>query len=173
MSAGSFLVLIHAFVIYGAEKISTSQKNSVSNGSLIVQRKPNVNACVSRSGQLLPWLYSGLERAAKRKGDRLAAELTSPMSLESVVGIMKQFVADIGGASTHPLPKMRKTVHDLAHASNLSNKRKRSGASRFTTLRTTLSGVNVDKKAIAQILGQTSSYVTHEGGKDEGSRPRA
>ena len=96
------------------------------------------------------------------------------MSLESVVGIMKQFVADIGGASTHPgpLPKMRKTIHDLAHASNLSNKRKRSGASRFTTLRTTLSSVNVDKKAIAQILGQTSSYVTHEGGKGEG-RPRA
>ena len=68
MSAGSFLVLIHAFVIYGAERINTSQKNSVSNGSLIVQRKPNVNACVSWSGQLLPWLYPGLERAARRKG---------------------------------------------------------------------------------------------------------
>jgi hypothetical protein len=92
------------------------------------------------------------------------------MSLETVVGLMRQFVADIGGARTHPLPpmgqKMRKTVHELAHAFNLKGKSKGGGAARFTTLtKTTLSGMNVDEKAIARILG-------HEGGKGKG-RPRA
>jgi hypothetical protein len=108
---------------------------------------------------------------------RLAAALASPMSLETVVGLMRQFVADISGARTHPLPpmdlKMRKTVHDLADAFKLKSKSKSSGAARFTTLtKTALSGMNVDEKAIARILGQPSSYVTHEGAKGKG-RPRA
>jgi len=95
------------------------------------------------------------------------------MSLESVVGIMRQFVADIGGARTHHLPpmdqKMRKTAHELAHAFKLDSKSQGNGAARFTTLtKTTLSGVNVNEKAIARILG----YVTHEGGKGKGW-PRA
>lgn len=99
------------------------------------------------------------------------------MSLEAVVVLMRKFVADIGGARTHPLPpmdrKMRKTVHDLAHAFKLNSKSKGSGAARSTTLtKTTLSGMNVDEKAIARILGLSSSYVTYEGGKSKGW-PRA
>ena len=86
---------------------------------------------------------------------------------------MREFVADIGGARTHPLPpmdqKMRKTVHRLAHAFNLKSKSKSSGSGRFTTLtKTTLSGVDIDEKAIARILGHPSSHMTHEGGKGKG-----
>jgi len=118
----------------------------------------------------------GSKRKKARKA-RLAAALASPMSLETIVGLMRQFVADIGGAHTYPLPpmdpKMRKTVHELAHAFKLNNKSKSSGAARFITLvKTTLSGMNVDEKAIARILGRSSSYVTHEGRKGKG-RPRA
>ena len=99
------------------------------------------------------------------------------MSLETVVGHMRQFVADIGGAPTHPLPPMdpelRKMVHELARAFKLNSKSQNGGAFRFTTLRkTALSGVNVDEKAIARILRQSGSYVMHEGGKGKG-RPRA
>jgi hypothetical protein len=120
----------------------------------------------------------GTRKGSKKKKARkarLAAALASPMSLEAVVGLMRQFVADIGGARTHPLPpmgqKMRKTVHDLAHAFKLNSKSKSSGAARFTTLtKTAQSGMNVDEKAIARILGQPSSYVTHEGGKGKGRR---
>lgn len=125
-----------------------------------------------------------LDQVRTRKGSkgkkaqkaRLAAALASPMSLETVVGLMRQFVAD-KRAHTHPLPpmewKMRKTIHDLALAFKLNSKSKGSGAARFTTLtKTTLSGVDVNEKAIARILGQPSSYVTHEGGKGKG-RSRA
>jgi hypothetical protein len=92
------------------------------------------------------------------------------MSLETVVGLMRQFVADIGGARTHPLPpmgqEMRKAVHELAKAFKLKSPSKSGGANRFTTLtKTALSGMNIDEKAIARILG-------HEGGKGKG-RPRA
>ncbi len=92
------------------------------------------------------------------------------MSLEAVVGLMRRFVTDIGGARTHPLPpmgqEMRKTVHELAHAFKLKSKSESNGAARFTTLmKTTRSDVNINEKKIARILRQPSSYVTHEGGK--------
>lgn len=122
----------------------------------------------------------GTGKGSKRKGARKAkpdAALASPMSLETVVGLMRQFVG-IGGARTHPLPpmdrKMRKTVHELAHAFKLNSKSKSSGAARFTTLtKTAMSGIKIDEKAIARILGRPSSYVTHEGGKGSKGRPRA
>ena len=116
---------------------------------------------------------SGTGKGSKKKKARkarLAAASAFPMNLETVVGLMRQFVADIEGARTHPLPpmgqKMRKTVHELAHAFKLNSQSRSSGAARFTTLtKTALSGVNVDEKEIARILG-------HEGGKGKG-RPRA
>jgi hypothetical protein len=112
---------------------------------------------------------SGAGKGSKKKKARkarLAAASASPLSLETVVGLMRQFVADIGGARTHPLPpmakKMRKTVHELAYAFKLNSQSKSSGATRFTTLtKTAQSGMNVDEKAIARILG-------HEGGKGKG-----
>jgi hypothetical protein len=69
--------------------------------------------------------------------------------------------------------KMRKKVHNLAHAFKLNSKSNSSGTARFTTLtKTAQSGMNVDEKAIARMLGQPSSYhdVTHEGGKGKGRR---
>ena len=116
----------------------------------------------------------GRKKKKARKA-RQAAALASPMSLETVVGLMRQFVADIGGARTHPLPPMdppmRKTVHELAHAFKLNSKSKSSGSGRFTTLtKTTLSGMNVDEKAITRILRYSSSNITHEGGKGKGRR---
>ena len=110
-----------------------------------------------------------------RKAKMVAASAT-PVSLETIVGYMKRFVADIGGARTLPLPpmngKMRKLVHELSYAFKLESKSKGKGAERFTTLKkTTLSGMNVEEKRIAQILRKSSSslpYVTHEGGKVKG-----
>lgn len=103
--------------------------------------------------------------------------LASSTSLETVVGYMRRFVADIGGARTLPLPpmdrKMRKSVHELAHAFKLTSKSKNNGAARFTTLmKTNLSGVNVDEKAIAWIIGRPPPYVAHEGGKGKGRAGR-
>jgi hypothetical protein len=117
----------------------------------------------------------------KARKARLAAALSSPMSLETVVGRMRQFVADIGGPRTCPLQPMdqetRKTVHNLALAFNLKSKSKGSGSSRFTTLtKTTLSGISVDERAITRILEHPYSYMAHEGGKGKGKgkgRPRA
>ena len=96
------------------------------------------------------------------------------MSLETVVEQMRRFVADLGGARTLPFPpmdrKMRKSVHDLAHAFKLHSKSKNSGVARFTTLaKTRLTGINVDEWAIARILGTQFSY---EGGKGKGKAVR-
>ena len=112
----------------------------------------------------------------KARKAKLAAASATFVSLETIVGYMKRFVADIGGARTLPLPpmnrKMRKSVHELAHAFKLESNSKGNGAGRFTTLKkTALSGVNVDEKKIAQILRKSSSslpYATHEGGKSKG-----
>jgi len=110
-----------------------------------------------------------------RKAKRAPALATS-VSLETIVGHMRRFVADIGGARSLPLPpmnrSMRKSVHELAHAFRLESKSRGNGAERFTTLmKTTLSGVNVDEKWIARILGKSSlspCYLTREGGKEKG-----
>ena len=113
----------------------------------------------------------------KARKARLAAALASPMSLETVVGYMRRFVADVGGARTLALPpmdqKIRKSVHELAHAFKLSSKSKNNGVGRFTTVKkTTSSGVNVDEKAIGRILEKASPYVTREGGKGKGRAGR-
>ena len=109
----------------------------------------------------------------KARKARLAAASASPMSLETVVEHMRRFVADLGGARTLPLPpmdhKMRKSVHDLAHAFKLESKSQNKGAARFTTLKKTpLAGINVDEKAIGRILGRPSAYGAHEGGNLKG-----
>jgi hypothetical protein len=105
------------------------------------------------------------------------------MGLETIVGHMRRFSAEIGGARTLPLPPMnrymRKLVHELAAAFKLESKSRGKGAERYTTLtKKALSGVNVDEKKISQILGKSSSsptYGTHEGGRGKGKgkiRPR-
>ena len=78
--------------------------------------------------------YAAPDSFGARKGNkkkkvhkaRLAAALASPMSLETVVALMRQFVTDIEGACTHHLPPMgqgmRKTVHELANAFKLDSK---------------------------------------------------
>jgi len=112
----------------------------------------------------------------KARKAKLAAASATSVSLEAIVGYMKRFVADIGGARTLPLPpmngRMRKLVHELAYAFNIESKSKGNGNERFTTLKkTTLSGVNVDEKKIAQILRKSSTslpYVTNKGGKGKG-----
>jgi hypothetical protein len=121
----------------------------------------------------------------KARKTKLAATLARSLSLETIVGHMRRFIADIGGARTLPFPpmdrKMRKSVHELAHAFKLESKSRGKGAERCTTLtKKTLSGVNVDEKKIAQILGKSSSFPTyrkHEGGGGKGkgelkTRPR-
>jgi R3H domain len=121
----------------------------------------------------------------KARKAKLAATVARSMSLETIVGHMRRFIADIGGARTLPFPpmnpKMRKSVHELAHAFKLESKSRGKGAERCTTLmKKTLSGVNVDEKKIAQILGKSSSFPTytkHEGGGGKGkgelkTRPR-
>lgn len=114
----------------------------------------------------------------KARKAKLAAASATSVSLETIVGYMKRFVADTRGPRTLPLPpmnrKIRKLVHELAHAFKLESKSKGNGAERFTTLKkTTLSSVDVDERKIAQILRNPSlPYVTHEGGKGKGKGKR-
>jgi hypothetical protein len=75
--------------------------------------------------------------------------------------------------------EMRKSVHELAHAFNLKSKSEGKGETRFTRLaKTTLSGVRVDEREVAQILGKPKSPPYGSGdGKNKGKarskiRPR-
>ena len=130
-----------------------------------------------------PFMVRKGKGGKKARKAKLAATLSRPMSLETIVGHMRRFVADIGGARTFPFPpmdeKMRKSVHELAHAFKLESKSRGNGAERFTILtKKTLSGLNVNEKKIAQILGKSSSfhtYTTRERGIGKGkgkTRPR-
>jgi hypothetical protein len=129
-----------------------------------------------------PFMIRKGKGGKKARKAKLAATLAQSMNLETIVGHVRRFVADIGGARTLPLPpmnrKMRKSVHELAHAYKLESKSRGKGAERFTTLtKKTISGLNVDEKKIAQILGKSPTYVTHEGGRGKGkgtvkTRPR-
>lgn len=116
-------------------------------------------------------LEPAADPSAFRKGGKrsrkagIAAALAVPMDLETVVRRMRRFVADINGTTTLSLPsmdrKMRKSVHELAHAFKLKSKSRGTGDMRFTTLmKTTHIGVRVDEKKIAWILrGSSSSHV--------------
>jgi hypothetical protein len=74
--------------------------------------------------------------------------------------------------------RMRKLVHDLAGAFNLTSKSEGNGKARFTTLtRTTMSGVRVDERKLARILGKPKPDGGGGGGKGKGKavgkiRPR-
>jgi hypothetical protein len=92
-----------------------------------------------------------------RKAARQAA--AAAVSLDTVAEHMRAFVVDLGGAPMLALPpmekRMRKLVHDLAGAFNLTSKSEGNGKARFTTLtRTTMSGVRVDERKLARILGK-------------------
>ena len=107
----------------------------------------------------------------KARKARLAA--AAPISIETVVEQMRNFVADLGSASTLSLPPMtkhaRKSVHEIAHAFNLKSKSEGSGETRFTTLiKTTLSGVQVDERKIARILGRPLPPASAAYGKGKG-----
>jgi hypothetical protein len=132
-----------------------------------------------------PFMIRKGKGGKKARKAKLAATLARSMNLETIVGHMRRFVADIGGARTLPFPpmnqKMRKSVHELALAFKLESKSRGKGAERFTTLtKKAISGMNVDEKKIAKILGKSSSsptYATHEGGREKGkgkvkTRPR-
>lgn len=120
-----------------------------------------------------PFMIRKGKGGKKARKAKLAATLARSMNLETIVGHVRRFVADIGGARTLPLPpmnwKMRKSVHELAHAYKLESKSRGKGAERFTTLtKKAISGLNVDEKKIAQILGKSPTYATHEGGRGKG-----
>ena len=94
-----------------------------------------------------------------RKARRAAEAAAAAVSLETIAEHMRAFVTDLGGAPMLALPpmekRMRKLVHDLANAFNLNSKSEGNGKARFTTLtKTTMSGVRVDERKIARILGK-------------------
>jgi hypothetical protein len=65
--------------------------------------------------------------------------------------------------------EMRKSVHELAHAFNLKSKSEGKGATRFTRLaKTTLSGVRVDERRVAQILGKPKPPLAYGTGDRKG-----
>jgi R3H domain len=117
----------------------------------------------------------------KARKARLAAALAAPVTLETVVGYMRRFVADIGGARTLPLPpmgrEMRKSVHELAEAFKLKSKSQGKGVGRFTSLiKTTFSGITVNEEKVTRILGRSSSppfHATHRGERGKGRAGRA
>lgn len=108
----------------------------------------------------------------KNKTAHRAGQAAAP-SLETVAGHMRRFVEDLGAAPTLSLPPMephvRKSVHELAHAFNLRSKSEGNGAARFTTLvKTTLSGVQVNERKIAWILGKPPPPPDGGNGKGKG-----
>ncbi|KAH9007974.1 hypothetical protein EDB84DRAFT_1281330 [Lactarius hengduanensis] len=119
-----------------------------------------------------------LNKKERKKAARNAAAF--PISLETVVGHMRRFVEDLGSAPTLSLPPMqphaRKSVHELATAFNLNSKSEGKGAARFTRLiKTTRSGLWIDERKVARILGKPAP--PHGGDKGKGKagvkiRPR-
>jgi len=117
--------------------------------------------------------FTPTKKKKKGKKARKARQAAAAaISLETVAEHMRAFVLDIGGAPMLALPPMekrtRKLVHDLATAFNLKSKSEGNGKARFTTLtRTTMSGVRVDERKIARILGKPDGG----GGKSKGKAP--
>ncbi|KAH9069785.1 hypothetical protein EDB83DRAFT_2551021 [Lactarius deliciosus] len=110
-----------------------------------------------------------LGKKERKKAARRAA--ASPISLETVVGHMRRFVEDLGSAPTLALPPMerhaRKSVHELASAFNLTSKSEGGGEARFTRLsKTTRSGLWIDERKVARILGKPAP--PQGGGKGKG-----
>jgi hypothetical protein len=183
MCAGSFLMLMYMSIWLGRKRdkyIPEELHEQWERDRAKKAERRHMRELERSAAALDPFNTKKGGKKKKARKARLAASLTSPISLETVVGYMRRFVTEIE-ARTLPLPpmdqKMRKSVHELAHAFELKSKSKDNGAARFTTLmKTTLSGLNVDEKSIARILGKSSSYVTREGGKGKGRaskiRPR-
>ncbi|KAH9171161.1 hypothetical protein EDB89DRAFT_2071063 [Lactarius sanguifluus] len=112
-----------------------------------------------------------LGKKERKKAARTAA--ASSISLETVVGHMRRFVEDVGSASTLSLPPMerhaRKSVHELASAFNLNSKSEGKGAARFTRLiKTTRSGLRIDERKVAWILGKPAPPHGGDKGKGKG-----
>jgi len=173
MCAGSFLMLIRVSICSGRNKNKNKFISEELNEQWERDRKKKAERKRLRE---LEKAAAALDPFTTKKGGkkarkaREAAAMALPMSLETVVEQLRRFVADLGGARTLPFPpmdrKMRKSVHDLAHAFKLHSKSKNNGSARFTTLaKTRLTGINVDEWAIARILGTQFSY---EGGKGKG-----
>lgn len=113
------------------------------------------------------------KKGKKARKARQAAAAAASISLETVTGHIRDFVADLDGAPTLSLPamtrEMRKSVHELAHAFNLTSKSSGKGETRFTTLaKTTLSGVQVDERRVAQILRQPKPPPAYGSGDRKG-----
>lgn len=113
----------------------------------------------------------------KKKGKKARkarqAVAVAAMSLETVAEQMRAFTEDLGSARTLSLPPMtkhmRKSVHDLAHAFHMNSKSEGNGAKRFTTLtKTTWSGLPVDERKVARILGKTPPPRAGGDGKGKG-----
>ncbi|KAI9448836.1 hypothetical protein BJY52DRAFT_1364366 [Lactarius psammicola] len=113
------------------------------------------------------------ERKAAQRAAAAAATADVNLETETIVVNMRRFVEDLGGAPTLELPPMarhaRKSVHELAHAFNLKSKSEGYGAARYATLiKTTLSGVRVDERKVARILGKPPPAQVHGSGGDKG-----
>jgi hypothetical protein len=177
MRAGSFLLLMHSLGPKKNKFIPEELREQWERDRAKKAERRRLRELERSAAALDPFTTKKGGKKKKAGKARQTAALASSISLETIVGYMRRFVADIGGARTLPLPpmdrKLRKSVHELAHAFKLNSKSKNNGAARFTTLmKTTLSGVDVDEKAISQISGKSSSYVTHEGGKGKGRASR-
>lgn len=66
-----------------------------------------------------------------------------------------------------PLAKSdRKVVHELANAFNLKSQSKGKGNDRYTTLiRTTRTGMQINKKKVRRVLRQEEVYIRGAGGR--------
>ncbi|KIK63089.1 hypothetical protein GYMLUDRAFT_479602 [Collybiopsis luxurians FD-317 M1] len=82
-----------------------------------------------------------------------------------------RFIDDIGGPNTMSLPPAnkhtRKDIHELANAFGLKSQSKGGGKARYTTLiKTTMTGVKVNKKKVAKIVRQAGLGGGDFGGSD-------
>ncbi|KAH9055543.1 hypothetical protein EDB87DRAFT_1762222 [Lactarius vividus] len=120
-----------------------------------------------------PFAFMKKKRRGKKERKIAARKAAAAsISLETVVRHMRRFVEDLGSAPTLSLPPMerhaRKSVHDLAAAFNLNSKSEGNGAARFTRLiKTTRSGLRIDERKVAHILGKPAP--PHGGDKGKGN----
>lgn len=122
------------------------------------------------------------EEEVRQKAQQATRQAAASVSVEMVIGHIRRFTQDLGSAPTLSLPPMeqhvRKSVHELASAFNLNSKSSGKGAARFTRLiKTTRSGLRIDERKVARILGKPAPPHGGDKGKGKGKagvkiRPR-
>ena len=96
------------------------------------------------------------------------------INLTTLVHLIRQFVNNLGGPASMELPpadkSMRQKLHRIANAFNLKSVSSGKEGARYTTLtKTSRTGVRVDERTIARIVGDGgNSFLNHNSRSEKG-----